>query len=68
MEAAMPYLNGAWTTLKEAAKPRKEDLQPGRTTCLRCSKVFQSWDIRANRRCPQCRYAVDSESNEGGVF
>ncbi len=28
--------------------------KPGRIRCLRCSKFFDSWDIRANRICVPC--------------
>lgn len=30
-------------------------LKPGKTTCLRCDKVFDSWDVRNNRICPDCK-------------
>ena len=30
----------------------------GLTTCLRCDKVFESWDRRQNRLCGACRQAM----------
>ena len=29
-------------------------LAPGRVTCLKCGKSFNSWDKKNNRRCPEC--------------
>jgi hypothetical protein len=33
----------------------------GRTTCLRCDEVFDSWDRRQNRLCPRCQQAIREE-------
>lgn len=31
--------------------PRK----PGKIPCLTCGRLFDSWDVRSNRRCYSCR-------------
>ena len=36
----------------------------GPTTCLRCDIVFESWDRRQNRLCPQCVEAIEREPHE----
>ncbi len=44
------------------AHPRKSvgsndprlDLEPGNVRCLKCDRVFRSWDRRRNRLCPRC--------------
>lgn len=31
------------------------NLKPGKTTCLRCDKEFESWSKAHNRICPACK-------------
>jgi hypothetical protein len=42
-------------------KPKKSTLYAGPTTCLRCDRVFESWDRRQNRLCMICRETIDRE-------
>lgn len=37
------------------AKPKKQ-YHPGVVSCLKCDKVFNSWDTRINRICPRCSF------------
>jgi len=30
-------------------------LEPKNIPCIRCGKVFYSYDVRLNRMCPDCR-------------
>ena len=30
-------------------------LKPGRVTCLRCDREFESWDVASNRICRTCK-------------
>ena len=39
-------------------KPKKSVVYAGPTTCLRCDRVFESWDRRQNRLCEACRQAI----------
>lgn len=45
----------------EGSPPRT---QPGKRTCLRCSRPFQSWDVRLNRLCKVCSAYNDQNSVE----
>jgi hypothetical protein len=36
----------------------------GPTTCLRCEKIFESWDRRQNRLCTRCREAIAEGASE----
>jgi hypothetical protein len=43
---------------------RTPSLYAGRTTCLRCDDVFESWDRRQNRLCEHCRAALAAEPSD----
>jgi len=45
-------------------KPPKHGPYAGPIPCLRCDRVFQSWDRRQNRLCPRCREAIEAEPSE----
>ena len=36
----------------------------GLTTCLRCDKVFESWDRRQNRLCDACRQTIEQQPSD----
>ncbi len=36
------------------------ELKPGPTTCLKCSRTFDSYDVKNNKICPACR-EINSE-------
>jgi hypothetical protein len=44
--------------------PSEPNPYAGRTTCLRCDDVFESWDHRKNRLCPRCREAIEAEPSD----
>jgi hypothetical protein len=49
--------------------PRRRQKPPptsyaGRTTCLRCDKVFESWDRRQNRLCDACRQTISEQPSD----
>jgi predicted amidophosphoribosyltransferase len=49
-------------------RPYRRTVKPtayaGPTTCLRCEKMFHSWDRRQNRLCPRCHNELDQEPSE----
>jgi hypothetical protein len=45
-------------------KSPKPSAYAGPTTCLRCDKVFESWDRRQNRLCQTCRETIAAEPSD----
>jgi hypothetical protein len=45
-------------------KPKKSTVYAGPTTCLRCDRVFESWDRRQNRLCASCHEAIAVEPSD----
>ena len=48
-------------------KTPKPTAYAGRTPCLRCDEVFDSWDRRQNRLCDACRQAIAEQPSEEPV-
>lgn len=42
-------------------------LKPGKMTCLRCDQIFDSWDIKLNRICLNCKEIAREEDLENGM-
>jgi hypothetical protein len=49
-------------------KPPKPTSYAGPTTCLRCDALFNSWDRRQNRLCPQCQNAIKAHPSGEPVY
>jgi hypothetical protein len=54
--------------------PRRHETPPTRNpymgpiTCLRCDRMFLSWDRRQNRLCPGCHEAIAEEPSEEPTY
>jgi hypothetical protein len=50
------------------SRPIKPTPYAGRTVCLRCDDVFESWDRRQNRLCPQCQQAIAVQPSDEPTY
>ena len=50
------------------SQPTPPSPYAGLTTCLRCDRIFKSWDRRQNRLCQRCREAMDRDPSEERVY
>jgi hypothetical protein len=45
-------------------KPSKRASYAGSTACLRCDRLFESWDRRQNRLCQSCREYLEGQPSD----
>ena len=49
-------------------KPPQRTTYAGLTTCLRCDRVFESWDRRQNRLCDACRQTIAEQPSDEPAY
>ncbi len=64
----------AWMTLqlRTTVMPKKPSSSrrtyAGPTTCLRCDRIFHSWDRRQNRLCASCREYLNQQPSSDDEY
>jgi hypothetical protein len=62
-EAVMGYAASPGRTMMRST-PGKRPSYAGPTACLRCERMFESWDRRQHRLCPSCRDYLQAEPSD----